>query len=87
MEHGPSDDAIEAMADSQPHKWTAAIRQLSMIAGFADRSEHLEVRAIVDMSDSQLEAALRLKLDALRGQGLTIEGVAEEPLVAEKAHK
>jgi predicted ArsR family transcriptional regulator len=67
IESGPSDEAIERMAEKYPEKWVAALAQIARIGGFTEKTEStVNVNLqIGQMSDSQLEDSLRQEMLAL----------------------
>lgn len=67
IEHGPTDEAIQRMAEKWPEKWVAAMTQLARISGFTEKTEAtLNVNvSIGNMSDSQLEDDLNRELAEL----------------------
>lgn len=56
----PSREAIQALADTDPKKWTEAMKLVANMAGYHDKAElHVHGHiAVLHMSDSQLEAEL-----------------------------
>lgn len=67
IESGPSDEAISKMAEKYPEKWVTALAQIARIGGFTEKTEStLNVNvSIGQMSDSQLEDALRAEMAEL----------------------
>lgn len=67
IQQGPTDEAIQKMAEKWPEKWVAATVQLARIAGFTEKTEStLNVNvSIGNMSDSQLEDDLNRELAEL----------------------
>lgn len=67
VEQGPSDEAIQRMAEKWPEKWVQALVQLGRLAGFTEKTEatiNVNV-AISQMSDSQLADELRREMAEL----------------------
>jgi hypothetical protein len=71
--HHPTDAAIKKFANRHPDKWMSMVSTAAKLAGYADKSESLNVHAILsiqNMSDAELEIELARSM-ALLGNIIT----------------